>query len=316
MLDVREVPRPAPSPDEVLVRVRSSALNRADLLQRTGRYPVPPGAPADIPGLEFAGEIAALGARVTGWRDGDRVFGIVAGGAHAEYVAVPAGALAAVPPSMSWTDAGATPEAFITAHDALVTLGGLDAGARVLIHAVGSGVGLAGAQLARAMGAHVFGTARQQAKLDVAAAHGMERGLVPGDDLQPITDAVRAWSGGHGVDVVLDLVGGSYVAASMPAVAVRGRYVLVGLVAGATSTLDLSRLLRQRIRLIGTVLRSRTDSEKAAATAAFVRDVVPGLSAGSLGPVIDSVLPLERIAEGHVRLESNASIGKVAITIA
>jgi NADPH:quinone reductase len=315
VLDIREVGRPAPGAQEVLVRVRGTALNRADVLQRTGRYPVPAGAPQNIPGLEFAGEIAELGPAVTGWREGDRVFGIVAGGAHAEYVTVDQGSLALVPASLSWTEAGATPEAFITAHDALVSLGALAAGQRVLIHAVGSGVGLAAAQLARAMGAHVFGTARQQHKLDAAMSHGVERSLCLGSELQPLAEAVREWSGGGGVDVVLDLVGGDYLAASLPAVAVRGRYVLVGLVAGSSATLDLSRMLRQRIQLIGTVLRSRSNSEKAAATAAFVRDVVPGLAARTLTPVIDHVLPLDRIAEGHVRLESNATIGKVAITI-
>jgi NADPH:quinone reductase len=315
VLEIREVERPIPSTDQVLVRVRASALNRADLLQRTGRYPVPPGAPSDIPGLEFAGEIAQVGAGAAGWREGDRVFGIVAGGAHAEYVCVDAGSLAAIPAGLSWTDAGASPEAFITAHDALLTLGGLRDGHRVLIHAIGSGVGLAGAQLARMMGARVFGTARQRVKLDAARPHGMDEGLVVSDELSSIADAVQAWSGGTGVNVVLDLVGGAYVAASLSAVAVRGRHVVVGLVAGVSTPLDLSRLLRQRIHLIGTVLRSRSRDEKAAATAAFVRDVVPGLADGRLRPVIDQLLPLERIAEGHQRLESNASIGKVAIAI-
>ncbi|MCU0649266.1 MAG: NAD(P)H-quinone oxidoreductase [Gemmatimonadaceae bacterium] len=315
VLALRDVPRPRLGPDGVVVRVRASALNRADLLQRMGRYPAPPGAPTDIPGLEFAGEIAEVGAHVVGWEPGDRVFGIVGGGAHADYVAVHAGSLAPVPDGMPWPIAGATPEAFITAHDALVTQGGLARGERVLIHAIGSGVGLAATQLARMLGAEVFGTARSAAKLDAARAHGMHEGVVPMDGARGIAEAVLAWSNEHGVDVVLDLVGGAYVAESLRCVAARGRYLLVGLVAGTSTTIDLSRLLRHRIHLMGTVLRARSSEEKAEATAAFVRDVLPGLATGALSPVLVAVVPLERIAEGHARLEENATIGKIAVTM-
>jgi putative PIG3 family NAD(P)H quinone oxidoreductase len=315
VLEIREVARPAPGPDEVLVRVMASALNRADLLQRLGRYPAPAGAPADIPGLEFAGEIVELGAHVDGWRAGDRVFGIVAGGAHAEYLVVDSGSLATVPAALSWTVAGATPEAFITAHDALCTIGRLHAGERLLIHAIGSGVGLASAQLGRLIGATVYGTARTPHKLETARGHGLSEGLVTRDGVDGIADAVKGWSGGLGVEVVLDLVGGPFVPATLPAMAPRGRYVLVGLVAGASATIDLGRLLRQRVQLTGTVLRARSRAEKAAATAGFVRDVVPGLAAGTLCPVIEEVLPLERIAEAHALLEGNGTTGKVAITM-
>ncbi|MCU0634759.1 MAG: NAD(P)H-quinone oxidoreductase [Gemmatimonadaceae bacterium] len=315
VLELREVPRPALAPEEVIVRVRASALNRADLLQRAGRYPAPPGAPADIPGLEFAGEIESVGAQVRDWREGDRVFGIVGGGAHADYVAVPAGSLAPVPFGMPWPIAGAIPEAFITAHDALVTQGRLIRGDRVLIHAIGSGVGLAAAQLARQCGAHVFGTARTADKLVQARTHGMDEGVVPMEGARGIADALLTWSGGHGADVVLDLVGGAYVPESLRAIALRGRYLLVGLVAGAQATIDLSRLLRQRVHLMGTVLRARSAEEKAQVTAAFVRDVLPGLAAGTLSPVIDTVMPLDRIAEAHRRLEENQSTGKIAITV-
>lgn len=315
VLAIQTVPTPSPAPDEVLVRVRASALNRADLLQRAGRYPAPPDVPADIPGLEFAGEIAQLGDQVTGWAVGDRVFGLVGGGAHAEYVRVPVGSLAPIPDGLPWPIAGATPEAFITAHDALSTIAGLRAGERVLIHAIGSGVGLAATQLARAIGAQVFGTARGAEKLQAARQHGMREGVVPIEGARGIADPVLAWSDGHGVDVVLDLVGGSYVPESLRCIAPRGRYVLVGLVAGAQTTLDLSRLLRQRVQLTGTVLRTRSAAEKAAATAAFVRDVLPGLAAETLAPVLDEVVPLTRIADGHARLEENTTIGKIAVVM-
>jgi NADPH:quinone reductase-like Zn-dependent oxidoreductase len=183
------------------------------------------------------------------------------------------------------------------------------------VHAIGSGVGLAAAQLCRALGAPVFGTARTPEKLEAARAHGMHDGLVPIDGARGIADAVQAWSGGRGADVVLDLVGGAYVPESLRCVALRGRYVLVGLVAGAQATLDLGRLLRQRVQLIGTVLRSRSAEEKAAVTAAFVRDVVPGLASGALHPVVDVVLPLEQVAAGHARLDENAATGKIALVI-
>ncbi|HEU4565017.1 MAG TPA: alcohol dehydrogenase catalytic domain-containing protein, partial [Gemmatimonadaceae bacterium] len=182
VLELRDLPRPEPGAGEVLVRVRASALNRADLLQREGRYPAPPGAPAEIPGIEFAGEVAALGEGVARWREGDRVFGITVGGAHAEFLVAHERALAAVPDELEWEEAGAVPEAFITAHDALVTQAALRASERVLVHAVGSGVGLAAVQLVRAMGAVPYGTSRTPEKIERARPLGLEDGVVPGDD--------------------------------------------------------------------------------------------------------------------------------------
>src|SRR5918992_4985816 len=190
VLELRDVDRPQPGAGEVLVRVHATALNRADLMQREGRYPPPPGVPADIPGLEFAGEVAALGPGAREWNEGDPVFGITGGGAYAEYVAVHERTLAAIPPGLDWPEAAAVPEAFITAHDALVTQAAVRASERVLIHAIGSGVGLAASQLARAIGAVSFGTSRTQDKIDRAREYGLEDGVALGGDLAPLAEAV------------------------------------------------------------------------------------------------------------------------------
>lgn len=316
VLELRSTPVPEPAPGEALVRVRAAGLNRADLLQRQGRYPAPRGSVADVAGLEYAGEIAALGPGVEGWAVGERVFGVVGGGAHAEYVLVPAATMARVPGSLDWSAAGAVPEAFITAHDALTTQGGLRAGERVVVDAVGSGVGLAAVQVARALGARVFGTTRTPAKLDRARSTvGLEDGTVLQDGPGELAGAVRAWAGGDGAELMVDLVGGDYVPAGLEALATRGRLVLVGLLAGRRASLDLGVVLSRRLTVRGTVLRSRPVEEKAAATAGFVADVVPQLAAGRMHPVVDSVFPLSDAPEAHARLESGETFGKVVLLL-
>ncbi len=315
VLAIREVDAPRPGSGEVLVRIRGSALNRADVLQRQGRYPAPPGAPADIPGLEFAGEIEDVGLASARWKIGQRVFGLAGGGAHAELIVAHERVLAEVPESLSWRDAGATPEAFITAHDALISQALLQRGERLLIHAVGSGVGLAALQLARAIGAIPFGTSRTSEKLERARQQGLEQGITLGDDLAELGPAVAEWTRGKGMDVVLDLVGGSLAGASVATLAMHGRLMLVGTVAGGRTDLDLGRMLRNRLTIRGTMLRARALEEKARAIDGFAADVVPLLARGTVRPIIDSVFPLERTAEAHVRLESNATFGKVALTV-
>ena len=297
----------------MLVRVRATALNRADLLQRAGRYPAPPGSPADIPGLEIAGEVADVGAGATRWSAGDRVFGIIGGGGNAEFATLHEDELARVPDGMSWEDAAAVPEAFITAHDALVTQAALRSGEHVLVHAAGSGVGLAAIQLARALGGLPFGTARSADKIERARAFGLDAGAVIGA-ADEMAAAVRAWNA-PGVDVALDLVGGDWLAATVDCMAMRGRIVLIGLLAGRSATLNLGTVLTRRLQIRGTVLRSRSAREKADATAAFARDVLPLLESGQVRPVVDSVFPLERIAEAHALLESNRTFGKVVLRI-
>jgi NADPH2:quinone reductase len=314
VLELEERAVPLPGTEQLLVRVRASALNRADLMQRRGGYPAPAGSPADIPGIEFAGEVAALGPGAREWSVGDRVFGLVGGGAHAEYVTVHERTVAALPAALSWTDAAAVPEAFITAHDALRQAGARP-GDHVLVHAVGSGVGLAAVQLARALAMTPYGTARTAAKIERARELGLADGLVPDADPRPMAERVREWTGGRGVDVVLDLAGGPYVGASLEAMALCGRLVLVGLVAGSRAELDLGRLLRQRLTIIGTVLRARPLEERIATTRAFAAEVVPLLAAGVVRPVIDSCFPLADLARAHERLESNATFGKVVIDV-
>jgi putative PIG3 family NAD(P)H quinone oxidoreductase len=315
VLEIREVDRPEPGTGEVLVRVRATALNRADLMQREGRYPPPPGAPADIPGLEFAGEVAALGPGAREWNEGDPVFGITGGGAYAEYLVAHERTVAAIPASLDWTGAAAVPEAFITAHDALVTQAAVRTSERVLIHAIGSGVGLAAAQLARAVGAVPFGTSRTQDKIDRARDFGLEDGVTLGGDLRTLAEAVSRWTDGRGIDVVLDLVGGSYVQAGVEALALRGRLILIGTVAGAQTPLDLRRVLTRRLTIRGTMMRARALEEKILATRAFASQVVPLLARDIVVPVIDSVFSLSQIAEAHRHLESNATFGKVVVVM-
>src|SRR5918999_875402 len=258
-LEVCEVERPRAVADRVRVHVRAAGLNRADLLQRRGRYPAPPGAPADIPGLEFAGEVESAGREARAFAVGARVFGITAGGAQAEYVVVPESHLAEVPTSLSWAEAAAVPEVFITAHDALLVQARLRTGEALLVHAAGSGVGTAAVQLARAAGAGgVYGTARTAGKIERAREFGLDEGIAVGDEAQAFADAVRAWTGGRGVDVVLDLVGAVYLAANLDALAPRGRLLLVGTLGGAHAPLDFHKVMGKRLRVIGTVLRGRS----------------------------------------------------------
>lgn len=312
---IEQRPVPTPGADELLVRVYSSAINRADILQRMGRYPAPPGVPADIPGLEFAGEVVAWGDAVTGWRVGDRVCGLVGGGAHAEYLVTHARAAARVPDGVSWEVAGAAPEAYITAYDAMVLQAGLTAGETVLVHAVGSGVGLAAVQLATALGCAVYGTARGAPKLEAARAAGMQAGCQPGEPGW-IAAAAAAWTSGRGVDVVVDLVGGDYTSGSLAGMAPKGRLMLIGALAGSKATMDLRTILGKRLTIRGTVLRSRSLAERIAVTTAFAEAVLPLLADGRLVPRIDARFPLEAIGAAQALVEANGTIGKVALQIA
>jgi putative PIG3 family NAD(P)H quinone oxidoreductase len=315
-LEVREVERPADATaDRVRVRVRAAGLNRADILQRRGHYPAPPGAPEDIPGLEFAGEVEQVGAEVRRLQTGQRVFGITAGGAQAEYVVVPESTLVLVPSNLDWVEAAAIPETFITAHDALFTQALLQVGERVLVHAAGSGVGLAAIQLARAAGATVFGTSRTPEKLERARGYGLDEAVAVGDDPMRFAEAVREWTGGVGVDVILDLVGGSYLAANLDALTMKGRLLFVGTTGGASAQLDFGKVMRKRLKVIGTVLRARSIEEKARATRLFAAHVVPLLERETVRPVIDKVYRMDEVRAAHERMESNESFGKIVLKI-
>jgi putative PIG3 family NAD(P)H quinone oxidoreductase len=315
VLEIRTVGKPTINDDQVLVRVRATSINRADLLQRQGKYPPPPGFPAEIPGMEFAGEVAEIGSSVRQWKPGQRVFGLIGGGAYAEYVVTYENLLAEIPANLSWTEAAAIPEVFITAHDALWTQANLRPGETLLIHAVGSGVGLAAVQLARAIQAVPYGTSRTADKIDQSKPLGLEAGLAVRENFDELQSAAEKWTAGKGINVVLDLVGGPYVRASQKLMANKGRMILVGTVAGGSYELDSRYVMGKRLQIRGTLLRARTLEEKFAATRLFAAEVVPLFASGILRPNIDSVFPLAEIAKAHQRLESNESFGKVVVTL-
>jgi NADPH:quinone reductase len=313
VVELAEVEAPRPSRGEVLVRVRAAAMNRADLLQRRGLYPPPAGFREDIPGLELAGEIAELGEAVTGWKVGDRVMAIAAGEAQAELAVVHERMLLRVPEGLSLGDAGALPEAGMTAHDALFTIGGLRPGATVLIHAVGSGVATAALQIARAAGALTVGTSRTADKLEKARALGLEHAILVGREEPKFADEVKRLTGRRGAALILDFVGGAYAAENVASLAPGGRIVVIGTMGGPKAQLDLGLLMRVRGSITGTVLRPRPLEEKIAVTQAFGRDVLPLIAAGKVKPVVDALLPAARAREAHERMEKNDSFGKIVL---
>jgi NADPH2:quinone reductase len=303
---------PSPARGEVLVRVRASALNRADLLQRRGMYAPPAGVKPEIPGLELAGEVVRAEG-VSPWRPGDRVMAISAGEGMAELAVVHERMLMRIPDGLSFEEAAALPEAGITAHDALLTLGGLRPGWPVLVHAVGSGVSTVAVQIARAAGATVIGTSRTAEKLERARALGVDHGLLVARDAPTFAEEVRRLTGGQGCPLVLDFVGAPYAAENLASLAVRGRLVVVGTMGGAGAAVDYRRLMQARATIVGTTLRMRPLEEKIAATQAFARDVLPLVAAGRVKPIVDVVLPAARTREAHERMERNESFGKIVL---
>ena len=312
VLELRDVPEPAYGPEEVRVAVRATALNRADLLQRRGRYPAPPGAPADIPGLEFAGEVESRGERVVDLRPGDRVMGLLGGGGYAENVSLHERMCLRIPPTLGWEEAAAVPEAFMTAFDALFERGRLRPGGTVLLHAAASGVGTAALQIAGVAGARAIALSRSADK----RRRLEEMGLTPVfDPASPgLAESIRAAAGG-GVDLVVDLLGADAWGVNLEVLDTGGRIVLVGTVSGSRVEADLSLLMRKRLTVVGTVLRSRPIEEKIALARAFDRRVVPLLASGRLRPVIDRVLPLAAAAQAHAAMEANENFGKIVLRV-
>src|SRR5579872_2389966 len=254
VLEIQEVETPQPVGEQVRVRVRASGINRADLLQRAGGYPAPAGSPAHIPGLEFAGEVDAIGPQVRMWKPGQRVMGIAGGGGQAEYILSHEGMLVEIPDNLDFVQAAAVPEVFMTAHDALFTQAGLQMGERVLIHAIGSGVGTAAVQLARAAGATSYGTSRTSAKLDAARALGLDVGLSD----QNFAADIQRLTNGEGVHVVIDFVGAPYLEQNLQSLASWGRLVFLSTMGGAHGDVNLGMLMQKRISMRGVTLRTRT----------------------------------------------------------
>jgi len=313
MAEVREIPDPVPQRGEVLVRVRAAALNRADLLQRRGLYPPPPGYREDVPGLEFAGEVARVGEAVRGLAPGDRVMAIASGEAQAEFVLADPAMLLPIPEELGFAEAATLPEAGITAHDAMVTQGGMRSGWTVLVHAVGSGVSTAALQIAKAMGGTVLGTSRTAAKLELARKLGLDHGILLGKDDPKFAEEVRRLAGGKGVPVILDFVGAPYAVENVAALSPQGRIVVIGTLGGPKATVDLGALMRARGSIVGTVLRPRPLHEKIQATQAFAKDVLPLIRAGKVRPVLDRTVPAAKVREAHEQMEKNDSFGKIVL---
>jgi putative PIG3 family NAD(P)H quinone oxidoreductase len=302
-----DIPQPQPGPEDLLVEVAAAGVNRADVLQRRGQYPPPPGVREDVPGLEFAGTVRERGSAVDVWAPGDRVMGLVSGAAYAQYLTVPATHAVPVPAAWSFAEAAAVPEAFLTAYDAL-SQARMEEGDAVLIHAVGSSVGTAALQVAKARGGTVAGTSRTADKLSKARGLGLDHPLLVEGEFVP-SAAFRDWA-----NVVCDLVGGGYFAGTIAATAPAGRIIVVGLTAGRSATVDLGQLLRKRLVVIGTAMRSRSREEKAALVRSFREIVVPMFERGAARPVLDRVFPMTAAPEAHRYIETNQNFGSVVLS--
>lgn len=311
VLRITEVPDPTPGPDEVLVDVAATALNRADILQRKGFYPNPFPTEHDIPGMEFSGTVAAVGSRVTAWRVGDEVMGIVAGGAYAERLVIHERQAMRIPRTVALVDAAAIPEVFITAWDGLVVQGGLTSGRWALVHAIASGVGTAAIQICHSVGARVMGTC-STSKVEQVRALGAD--VVVDYTKEDFVEQAQRMTDGRGVDVILDPVGGDYLDRNVASLALKGRIIQIGLMAGVGS-FNLGALLPKRASLIGSVLRARPLEEKVAISQRFAAEMLPLFDSGDMKPIVDRRYSLAEIAEAHAYLESNANVGKVVVSV-
>lgn len=304
-----DAPDPQPGPDEVLVRVRAAGINRAELMQRHGGYAPPPGA-SPILGLELAGEIVQAAGE---WQIGDRVMAVVTGGSYAELAAVPAGVAIRIPERFSFEEAAAIPEAFLTAHLNLFTLGGLQAGESVLIHAGGSGVGTAAIQLARAVGARVFTTAGTDEKL--ARCRELGADVTINYKQKSFAERVQQATNGAGVNLILDFVGAPYWADNLASLAIYGRLMLIGFLGGAKADLDISPILGKSLAVRGTTLRRTPLPQKIALVKDFTAFALPRFARGELQPVLDTVYPLAEAAQAHKAMEANSNTGKIVLRV-
>ncbi len=310
VLRIQDVERPDPGPNEILVHVVASGVNRADLIQRVGRYPAPPGSPQDIPGLEYSGTVEAVASDVTLWKKGDRVMGIVGGGGYAEFVVVHERTGVRVPAGVGTEDAGAIPEVFMTAFDALFRQMNLSEGETVLIHAVGSGVGTAAVQLTQSAGVRAIGTSRTKEKVERALELGLDVGILA-DESWP--ERVLEASGGEGVDLILDLVGGGYLEGNLRVMANGGRQIVVGVPSGPKAQIDLRLLMGKRALIKGTVLRARPLEEKISLARELEHRVCPLFAARRVRPIVDSTFSPEEAPEAHRAMEENRNFGKLLL---
>jgi putative PIG3 family NAD(P)H quinone oxidoreductase len=310
VLQWAEVADPRPGPGEVLVDVAAAGVNRADLMQRQGLYPPPPGAPP-YPGLECSGTVAALGDGVTGWRPGDQVCALLSGGGYAERVAVPAGQLLAVPEGVTLIEAAALPEAACTVYSNVFLTARLAAGETLLIHGGGSGIGTMAIQLAKHAGARVAVTAGSQPKLDACRALGAD--ITINYREEDFVDSLLAATDGHGADVILDIVGAAYLARNIAALAPDGRIANIGMQQGRRAELDFGALMAKRAAISSTSLRARPKEQKASIVAAVAQHVWPAVGSGLIRPVIDAELPMERAAQAHQIMTESAHTGKILL---
>ena len=307
-----ERPVPMPGAGEILVKVAAAGVNRPDVMQRKGLYPPPPGAP-DIPGLEIAGEVVALGAGVTRWKLGDKVCALVSGGGYAQYCLADEGSALPVPAGLSMVEAAALPETFFTVWTNVFDLAGLKAGERFLVHGGTSGIGTTAIQLAKAFGATVFTTAGSAEKCEVCRQLGADVAI--DYKTEDFVAVVKEKAGGKGVNVILDMVGGSYIARNYEAAAPQARLVQIAFMEGSKVQIDFMRLMLKRLSHMGSTLRSRPKAEKAAIAASLAEKVWPLIEAGTVKPVMDQSFPLEKASEAHARMESSAHIGKIMLTV-
>ena len=312
VLQLGEVPIPQPTETQLLVDVRVTALNRADLIQRSGGYPPPPGE-SEILGLEIAGTVSEMGTDVTGFKNGDRVFGLVGGGGYAEKAVIDYRMTMVIPEKWSFEQAAAVPEVFFTANENIFTLGRLDAGETILIHAGGSGVGTAGIQIAHHAGARVFVTAGTSDKIDRCVALGAIAGI--NYKQSDFVTEIERLTDGEGVDVVLDFIGAPYLARNLQILKTKGRLSQVGLMGGSSTEIDLGTVMRKRLQINGSVMRPQSLEEKIAITQRFVERWLPKLKTGKLQPVIDTVFPLAQAREAHAYMEANRNIGKILLKV-
>jgi putative PIG3 family NAD(P)H quinone oxidoreductase len=312
MLRLAVRPMPAPARGEVLVKVAAAGVNRPDVEQRKGAYPPPPGA-SDIPGLEIAGTVAALGPDAKGFAVGDRLCALVSGGGYAEYCAAPVEQCLPLPRGLDMAAAASLPETFFTVWQNLFDRARLKRGETVLVHGGTSGIGVTAIQMAKAMGARVLATVGTPEKCVASAKLGAARAI--NYNSEDFVEAVKAETGGRGVEVILDMVGGKYFERNIAALAIEGRLAVIALLGGREAKLDLAQLLRKRLTVSGSVLRARSVAEKGAVAAALRREIWPLIESGKIVPVIDSKFPLAEAARAHARMESSAHIGKIVLTV-